>query len=214
MRKLLLFFVFWFYLSPVISQAQGIGPMHLRYHSPGVTNHLELIAQVMIPSQPSYRISHDSYISNDTLYVATCYFAGMQTAPITFTDTISLGSIAAGISTLHFKISDSVSPQCIVVSSVTKIQPFAILGPTGIKSDLEKPVLVIYPNPAKDLLLVENAAINAFAIRDISGRLIRKQNFFPELDRKLDVRFLPKGIYLLELHTLNGSVLTKRLVKE
>jgi len=205
MHKYLLSILLLIFLKPVISNAQGIGSVLIQYQNPAVSNNLELIAQILIPSQPAYRINNQARISNDTLYVTACYYAGMAAAPTTFTDTIPLGSISLNLTTLHFKISYSTSTQCNIVNSTTKIQAFQIRVLLGIKPLSDKPEISFYPNPATDFLFVKNQNYQSIILRELTGKILQKKNFQPEQNLQLDLSTLDKGVYLAELISDNAS---------
>ena len=75
-------------LYPAKSMAQGIGQVRVQYANPGISNDLELIAEVLIPSQPAYRLNYTARVSRDTLYLVACYYSGIQGSPQQLTDII------------------------------------------------------------------------------------------------------------------------------
>lgn len=65
------------------------------------------------------------------------------------------------------------------------------------------------PNPASGILRL-NLALNAsWRIFDISGKAVLRM----ENANELDLSGLPAGVYLVQLHTLDGLLLTERIVK-
>lgn len=196
------------------TQAQGIGPTRLQYVNPGVSSDLELISEIMIPSQPAFRINHLSRIGADTLYLEACYYSGIMGATTTITDSIRLGTVPPGITTLHFRIFTSLSnTQCNILNSATKIQAFTLAGPTGIKPDLETVQARIYPNPANDLLVLEGAGWHSIRLRDLTGKLIRTMNFPENRPLRIAVDTLPNGTYLAEFVSCDGKLVTRKFLK-
>lgn len=58
---------------------------------------------------------------------------------------------------------------------------------------------VIYPNPVTDFIYIKNLKNTAnYKIFDVSGRLVKEGKI---IDEKVDVSFLPKGNYILQLIT-------------
>lgn len=65
----------------------------------------------------------------------------------------------------------------------------------------------IYPNPVIDILNIKTSNFTHAKVIDINGRVILESN-----SKSLDLINLPKGIYILEVETLNG-ILRKRIIK-
>jgi len=79
---------------------------------------------------------------------------------------------------------------------------------------LNKAVVNIYPNPAKDILHIENADnshIEQWMISDLSGKLIETAPY--NNLGLLDIGFLQSGMYLIHLK-VNGQYMTTKLIKE
>ncbi len=73
----------------------------------------------------------------------------------------------------------------------------------------------IAPNPTSDYIIVQNASIFSEAninIYDLSGRLVHHTH--QALDQKIDVRSLPKGIYIIECVTDDFKRWRTKFVKE
>jgi len=76
----------------------------------------------------------------------------------------------------------------------------------------------LYPNPAKDEVQVEIETpdqLRQIEIRDLTGRLLQnKQAITSRSKYRLSIADLPKGIYLVSLRLENGSMHTKKLMKQ
>jgi hypothetical protein len=71
----------------------------------------------------------------------------------------------------------------------------------------------IYPNPAKDYLMIEGLDKPAvLKLMTISGREIMQMDNFE--GPKLDLRYLQSGIYILKLLPASGEPITFKLVKK
>ncbi len=76
-------------------------------------------------------------------------------------------------------------------------------------SDLERPIVRIYPNPAKDQIQIKtDQPIKEVQIYDMLGRLVKT-----ETSGAINVSKLSKGNYLLKINTQNGTAVEK-LIKE
>ncbi|SHG50912.1 Por secretion system C-terminal sorting domain-containing protein [Flavobacterium fluvii] len=98
-------------------------------------------------------------------------------------------------------------------SSVPDIYAQRIISSGSLAiSVFEKQDIVIYPNPATNILninLSDKSEINKLTITDLSGKIIMEQNN----SNHLDVRNLSKGIYVLEIFV--GDVKeTKKFIKD
>jgi hypothetical protein len=80
---------------------------------------------------------------------------------------------------------------------------------------LEKfPNLSIFPNPFKDKVqLSSDMAIRAFKIYNTQGAVIYERSI-NNFEQEIEVSFLNNGVYLFEVHFQDGSVLSKKLVKQ
>ena len=196
-------------------QAQGFGATRIQYVNPGSSNDLELISEIMIPSQPAFRINHLSRIGSDTLYVEACYYSGIMGATITIKDTIQLGSVPPGITTLHFKIFTSLSTsQCNIINSATKIQAFGIAAPLGVDLVTYKNNLNVYPNPTSDFIFLNEAAAYSIILYDLTGKIMQRNDFQHGPITKLDLTSYRNGVYLLEIINREGKSRFQRIIKE
>lgn len=83
---------------------------------------------------------------------------------------------------------------------------------TGI-NEIEKQLVNIYPNPAKNILVIENnkhIGIESISIIHINGQLIKH---FDSKKTQLDISEFPSGLYVLKISYKNGE-LTKKIIIE
>jgi len=74
--------------------------------------------------------------------------------------------------------------------------------------------ILIYPNPVKDQLIIQNNAESAMIkLYDLSGRLIR-QHFLTGNATQVDVTNLKNGMYLLKIDNEKGTVVKKIFVEK
>ncbi|WP_407527747.1 glycosyl hydrolase [Lacibacter sp. MH-610] len=83
------------------------------------------------------------------------------------------------------------------------------LGTTAV-SNIQNPLIKIYPNPAKDVIFIDGFSANAVvSLYDVTGKLLITQVLN---QKQLDISFLKNGIYLLRITEKKGFTL-KKLVK-
>lgn len=89
--------------------------------------------------------------------------------------------------------------------------------PTGIAESENKPELVVYPNPANDVLNINlsNANdVNTIRIYDLLGRMVQSETAMKNAaSQKVNVSGLVKGLYFVVLEKANGEKVTGRFVK-
>jgi hypothetical protein len=79
-------------------------------------------------------------------------------------------------------------------------------------SELNKPEMKIYPNPATDVIFIENLQSETpdhIIMADITGRIVYQSSF----SDRIDVSHLPKGMYLLSVYTNTGKFVRKIIVQ-
>lgn len=77
--------------------------------------------------------------------------------------------------------------------------------------DLAEARVVVYPNPANDVIWVgtdSSYPIDSYTIYDTSGRLIHTQKMNPS-EKQINVSALSEGVYLLQLSSQNGTITKK-----
>ncbi|MCW3103201.1 MAG: hypothetical protein JWO09_1641 [Bacteroidetes bacterium] len=85
----------------------------------------------------------------------------------------------------------------------------------GIEEQSIAADLLIYPNPANDVLNVNLASVNAVsvAIYDLQGRMISRERTGNAGVQKLDISNLVKGLYFVVIENAEGQKMTKKFVK-
>ena len=84
--------------------------------------------------------------------------------------------------------------------SITDIVCVSIQESSGTKKDLFSSPLLIYPNPAFDVIHVDESDYDKLEIRDMSGTVIWKTN---QKVNMLDISSWPSGLYMV--HCKNGK---------
>lgn len=70
----------------------------------------------------------------------------------------------------------------------------------------------IYPNPAKDNILIEGLQTGKIEIMDINGKVLKNDNIF-DTKTSINISKLSSGVYSIRIITNNGIII-KKLVKE
>lgn len=73
----------------------------------------------------------------------------------------------------------------------------------------------IYPNPVKDFLSIENPNLNIDKIQllDLQGKIVLEQRI-SSASIKLDLKNLPKGIYILQLKSNHQILQSEKIIKK
>ena len=94
-------------------------------------------------------------------------------------------------------------------------------GTTDLEiNSVDKPEILIYPNPAKDIFSinlerVQNNTGYSYAIYDITGNLIMKKTVEKTLGKcieRINLASFPYGVYFIEV-SLNDVRSTSKLIK-
>jgi len=73
----------------------------------------------------------------------------------------------------------------------------------------------IYPNPTKEqLTIIGSSSIKYISILNTLGQILIEQNRYSSKEAILNVSSLGSGVYFIKVSDENGSVVTKRFVKE
>jgi len=79
---------------------------------------------------------------------------------------------------------------------------------TGFEQRLDDVLAEVYPNPAKDLLTINNEISTEISLYTITGALVRERKA-AEKNYQLDVSDLPRGVYILKLQNDSGMRISK-----
>lgn len=75
-------------------------------------------------------------------------------------------------------------------------------------------LISIFPNPAKDFIVVEGKDIKRIIIADISGRIITSKELFDNNSLTFRLNGLPKGLYLIRIFTKANETRIEKLIVE
>ena len=95
----------------------------------------------------------------------------------------------------------------------SKIAWYKNLTYLGLNDNLHNNQIKLFPNPAQNILYLENNSgytINTLKVYDVLGRLVLQKN---NPTKQLDISNLDSGMLLVHLETSNG-VLVKKVIKE
>ncbi len=80
----------------------------------------------------------------------------------------------------------------------------------GVSNENILSEVTLYPNPTSGILNIHSEKeVQNLVIFDLNGKKINEQK-----SSRIDVSFLPKGVYIVQIKLLNGKVETKKLVKK
>jgi hypothetical protein len=89
------------------------------------------------------------------------------------------------------------------------------LGPGLGNRDLsESASFSIYPNPANDVLhIASDTELNSARVYDVAGKLVKEVYISGALSKALDIADLNKGMYILEIETVQGETNSSKILK-
>jgi len=79
-------------------------------------------------------------------------------------------------------------------------------------SDITKKETVVYPNPFKDAIFLDNAdAVKSISITDVSGRIVKNIN---KISKELQLNDLKTGVYILTVNYKDGQSEISKIIKK
>ena len=210
MMKTTILFAF-FFLSIHALKAQNVTITALVTSPVSLTDtqHIKAIVSTEFSSGGCPLLNSSFYLLNDTVYLFADYQVGMLTVICNSTDTFDLGILPCTSHVLH------VQARILIGGSATDdaMIPLNInCTSTGIsKFDYEND-FVVFPNPVSgELNLIGNEKGNStftVSILNLFGEtiFISKNN---QSLKKLDVSFLPGGVYFVRFETVQTTCVRK-----
>lgn len=143
------------------------------------------------------------------------YFFTWQ--PATGLDSVSaLNPTACPASSLTYSLTATDANGCTTTDSVEVIVDLCL----NVAAVTENAQVLIYPNPSEGIFTLEmgqdivTGDPSQIVLRDAAGRILEPAIYLQKERVELDLGNFADGIYFLELHTGNGSVLCRKLVKQ
>lgn len=86
---------------------------------------------------------------------------------------------------------------------------------TGIGANTVANSISLFPNPATNMVTINTPhTIANISVYDVAGKLVMGQNNTQANNINLDIATLSNGFYTVQLYTTQGSVVTKKLIKQ
>lgn len=126
----------------------------------------------------------------------------------TWSGSIPQGTVPSGAG-FRFRVSGQwTSGEYDVILDDFKISQSPFLA----SSDIAKKESLIYPNPFKDVIYLDNAdAVNSISIADVSGRTIKD---IKKVSKELLLNDLKTGLYILTVHYKDGQSKKNKIIKK
>ena len=182
----------------------SLGGLHIFVMDNGTNNGYPILALTNFKVFEATEITaHTAYLSADlhkgNSNVVRAYFSyGILDSPdITEIDVADDGSVEASLENLEpntpytFSINMEFDDGIIMTSEP---HYFETLDNTGI-TELNNPIIHIYPNPTSDFIFIENIEPQFVSIYSLDGKLVKTV----EGTNVIDVRDLNKGLYLINI---------------
>ncbi len=121
--------------------------------------------------------------------------------------------ISPGSKTLLMYSRDTIKPGCGKSDRYTDTVMLSFNVPISLKEYPLNNRINLYPNPGRGLFTLETAkgiAVKEVKVKSLSGRAVA---VFARQEEVLDLRHLPKGVYLVEVHTEQGIAVKKLLLE-
>jgi hypothetical protein len=181
--------------------------------SPTTKDDIFITTQITSPSLGT-KISKSYFIKGDTVFLSSCYFAGLTGTPQIFLDTFDIGILKRGVYTIIFKafLSSEISHcDSSVHNRMDSVLNVLELGSNSVHK--ESPI-EINPNPFKNNLSIEGEEAEQVYILDFNGQIIRYKEFDKGANSlNIDLCSISNGLYIVQIVKKNGSVFRKKILK-
>ena len=81
-------------------------------------------------------------------------------------------------------------------------------GTDGINETTEAKTISIYPNPTTDVITVSGYEVKIIEIVDLQGKVISSGT-----ETTISMGLFPTGIYMINVHTKDGSIYHAKVIK-
>jgi len=121
------------------------------------------------------------------------------------------------------KMRDLTNENISISSDITSINAFdgnystvdiLKVGGAITESGLNSNQFVVYPNPAKDAIVVKGTHIKEVLVIDYLGKIVKLMSLKDATNPIVQVGTLNTGLYQLRIHTLNGKMISLGFLKE
>lgn len=163
-----------------------------------------------------------SHITTDTVFMNTTVYYRIKIDPLIE----GVGVLYNPLRLLtQFESSFELTPQCLSIDGKAAYSnpnvPAPFINPqlcksvfTGIDEEKHSVSLTVYPNPTsgKFNLVTSNAQKRMFIISNIVGTTILKSIVEKEVT-EIDLSLQTPGLYLIQVHNPDGTIITKKLIR-
>ncbi len=211
----------YFSLYSLFAFSQSLDSVHLSYSGQTLSTYIE---GELFDSDWPHGIQYPTHRAissvhyrqqNDTIIMDIYFYPCGVVIQILPYDTLIEKSmvLSPGTKTLVMHSIDSLRPNCSWSgdTGVTKFFPFYV--PLSLEENSINTQIRLFPNPGSGLFTLETAkgiAVKGINVKSLSGRAVA---VFARPKEVLDLRHLPKGVYLVEVHTEQGIAVKKLLLE-
>lgn len=150
----------------------------------------------LTPSHPTSTSANDGSISVSSVNAILFNMNGG-----TFQSNNTFSNLGVGNYTFCIETTDG----CQACDSIELVSSAGI---SSVDSDLS-----IYPNPASNLLIIENKEkIESIVVYDIAGKIVKSIGSIDELKIDLNISDLNNGVYHIHITDISGKVIMERIV--
>jgi hypothetical protein len=205
-----LFLSFYFSVS-----SQNITQLRTFPVNPTSNDTVLLIADLQFNSSSCLLDTKFHQVNGNSIVASTQHCVGVAQAICNTTDTFSLGLLPTGRYTVDLTLNTGAGPTpCTpgIVPSDSDTLSFVVQTTLGIQ-DQVLPSFTIYPNPAKDFIVLSEEyqkMVSSLKVFNVAGAVVLESDTPKE---RINVSQLTPGVYTMELHHKTG-VITEKFIKD
>ena len=195
--------------------AQNITQLRTFPLNPTSNDTVLLIADLQFSSSGCALDTKSHQVNGYSIVASTQHCVGIAQAICNATDTFVLGVLPTGRYTVNLTLNTGAGPiPCTPpgVPSDSDTMSFVVQTTLGIQ-DQVLPSFTIYPNPAKDFIVLSDEyqkVVSSLKVFNVAGAVVLESET-PK--KRIDVSQLTPGVYTMELHHKTG-VITEKFIKD
>ena len=167
--------------------------------NPGINDAIKIVTHLETPNS-AFGVDKQFTVtpSSKTITLYLCYSEGMPTVVMHHIDTFAIGKLASGIYTVQLNAyMSSAGQHCARVDSNFSSFTFPVSGPLGAIDYSSAHSTKIYPNPARDHIVIETQEKASARIFSIQGQLVGAAEI--SAPAPLSTQGIGSGMYLVEI---------------
>lgn len=203
-------------LPPQAFATNDDGALTIRFTSDGSNVESGWVALINCQGLSSYEVSFEIKNTSNNPVMGAEISLGTLTNQYTNSQGIAIFSDVAPQEQIPFSIeisSYNIEQGYIDVTN-QNVHRIVVLTPVSSESIEDYPI-AIYPNPFNQAVSIKGIElINRIVISSIIGQVVTEYSNFGHQEITLELENIPRGLYLVRFHSNDGTILSRKIIKQ